>query len=531
MAVTETSRLRNAAQALVDYCVNHGLQKAADRVWSYNAVIECAGALCPAPDVDWVLAEATPATDDAFDLDAALLDIAEAAVANGVADDTASGRDRVACRVMGLLMPKPSQVADEFARLATADGPMAATDWFYRLCCDAGYVRRSAIARNIEWSTPTQWGDLEITINLSKPEKDPREIAAAGATKDTGEKYPACQLCIENEGYPGRAASAAGGAHPARQNLRIIPIELGGERWGLQYSPYAYFNEHCIAMSCHHRPMHIDRAALTCLLDFVDTVPGYFIGSNADLPIVGGSILSHSHFQGGRYVFPMQKADIAVPMTDIRYPGVKAGILNWPVSAVRLVGRSSQQMQNVANNILSAWRSYTDESVGILAETDGTPHNTVTPILHYDETEGYILDLALRNNRTSEEYPDGIFHPHREYHNIKKENIGLIEVMGLAILPARLKDQGAQIAEILAGQRPNTSREAGDTLAVHADWIDELIAKYGTHMKPQDANKAVKAEIGTVFSHVLENAGVFKQDAAGQAAFVRFMQSVGFKKA
>ena len=228
---------------------------------------------------------------------------------------------------------------------------------------------------------------------------------------------------------------------------------------------------------------------------------------------------------------PMQKADIAVPMTDIRYPGVKAGILNWPVSAVRLVGRSSQQMQNVANNILSAWRSYTDESVGILAETDGTPHNTVTPILHYDETEGYILDLALRNNRTSEEYPDGIFHPHREYHNIKKENIGLIEVMGLAILPARLKDQGAQIAEILAGQRPNTSREAGDTLAVHADWIDELIAKYGTHMKPQDANKAVKAEIGTVFSHVLENAGVFKQDAAGQAAFVRFMQSVGFKKA
>ena len=275
----------------------------------------------------------------------------------------------------------------------------------------------------------------------------------------------------------------------------------------------------------------VNKQTLAEIFDFVGQFPHYTCGSNADLPIVGGSILSHSHFQGGRYVFPMQKADIAVPMTDIRYPGVKAGILNWPVSAVRLVGRSSQQMQNVANNILSAWRSYTDESVGILAETDGTPHNTVTPILHYDETEGYILDLALRNNRTSEEYPDGIFHPHKEYHNIKKENIGLIEVMGLAILPARLKDQGAQIAEILAGQRPNTSREAGDTLAVHADWIDELIAKYGTHMKPQDANKAVKAEIGTVFSHVLENAGVFKQDAAGQAAFVRFMQSVGFKKA
>ena len=274
-----------------------------------------------------------------------------------------------------------------------------------------------------------------------------------------------------------------------------------------------------------HKPMEMNKQTLAEIFDFVGQFPHYTCGSNADLPIVGGSILSHSHFQGGRYVFPMQKADIAVPMTDIRYPGVKAGILNWPVSAVRLVGRSSQQMQNVANNILSAWRSYTDESVGILAETDGTPHNTVTPILHYDETEGYILDLALRNNRTSEEYPDGIFHPHKEYHNIKKENIGLIEVMGLAILPARLKDQGAQIAEILAGQRPNTSREAGDTLAVHADWIDELIAKYGTHMKPQDANKAVKAEIGTVFSHVLENAGVFKQDTAGQAAFVRFMQS------
>ena len=299
----------------------------------------------------------------------------------------------------------------------------------------------------------------------------------------------------------------------------------------MQYSPYGYYNEHCIVFNQKHVPMVIDAAVFEKLFDVLDMLPHYFIGSNADLPIVGGSILSHSHFQGGRYVFPMQKADIAVPMTDIRYPGVKAGILNWPVSAVRLVGRSSQQMQNVASNILSAWRSYTDESVGILAETDGTPHNTVTPILHYDETEGYILDLALRNNRTSEEYPDGIFHPHKEYHNIKKENIGLIEVMGLAILPARLKDQGAQIAEILAGQRPNTSREAGDTLAVHADWIDELIAKYGTHMKPQDANKAVKAEIGAVFSHVLENAGVFKQDAAGQAAFVRFMQSVGFKKA
>ena len=249
-------------------------------------------------------------------------------------------------------------------------------------------------------------------------------------------------LCIENIGYAGRVN------FPARQNHRVVPLTLCGETWYLQYSPYVYYNEHCIVFAHEHAPMAITPRTFEQLFDFVTQFPHYTCGSNADLPIVGGSILSHSHFQGGRYVFPMQKADIAVPMTDIRYPGVKAGILNWPVSAVRLVGRSSQQMQNVANNILSAWRSYTDESVGILAETDGTPHNTVTPILHYDETEGYILDLALRNNRTSEEYPDGIFHPHREYHNIKKENIGLIEVMGLAILPARLKEPGARIADI-----------------------------------------------------------------------------------
>ena len=426
-------------------------------------------------------------------------------------------------RIMGCMMPGAQQVAKRFKKLYEKKGPKAATNYFYKLCIDSNYIRTAQIAKNIKWVTPTQYGDLEITINLTKPEKDPKTIALEKLQPQAG--YPKCMLCKENIGYAGRVN------FPARQTHRIIPVSLCGEPWYFQYSPYVYFNEHCIILCDEHRPMAMDRPTLEKIFDFVRQFPHYTCGSNADLPIVGGSILSHSHFQGGRYVFPMQKADIAVPMTDIRYPGVKAGILNWPVSAVRLVGRSSQQMQNVANNILSAWRSYTDESVGILAETDGTPHNTVTPILHYDETEGYILDLALRNNRTSEEYPDGIFHPHKEYHNIKKENIGLIEVMGLAILPARLKDQGAQIAEILAGQRPNTSREAGDTLAVHADWIDELIAKYGTHMKPQDANKAVKAEIGAVFSHVLENAGVFKQDAAGQAAFVRFMQSVGFKKA
>ena len=284
--------------------------------------------------------------------------------------------------------------------------PREATDWFYRFSQDTNYIRRDRIAKDKKWTYTCEYGTLDITINLSKPEKDPRAIAAAKNAPQSG--YPKCALCAENEGYAGRMN------HPARQNHRVIPLQLDGGDWYLQYSPYVYYNEHCIVLNAAHTPMRISGATFRRLLDFTKQFPHYFLGSNADLPIVGGSILSHSHFQGGRYVFPMQKADIALPMKDVRYPGVKAGILNWPVSAVRLVGRSSQQMQIVANNILSAWRAYSDESVGILAETDGTPHNTVTPILHYDETGGFILDLALRNNRTSEEFPDGIFHPHKD---------------------------------------------------------------------------------------------------------------------
>ena len=501
-----------AIEDLLGYALRTGLIEECDRTWAANRLLQTLGLESWEP----------PQTVRERPLEDILKELLDDAAARGVIQNDITSRDLFDTELMGILTPRPAQVISEFRRRYQAD-LKEATDWFYRFCQDTDYIRRYRVARDRKWKAATPYGELEITINLTKPEKDPKTIALERLQPKSG--YPACMLCKENIGYAGRIN------FPARQTHRIVPITLAGEQFYLQYSPYAYFHEHCIMLHEQHKPMEMNKQTLAEIFDFVGQFPHYTCGSNADLPIVGGSILSHSHFQGGRYVFPMQKADIAVPMTDIRYPGVKAGILNWPVSAVRLVGRSSQQMQNVANNILSAWRSYTDESVGILAETDGTPHNTVTPILHYDETEGYILDLALRNNRTSEEYPDGIFHPHKEYHNIKKENIGLIEVMGLAILPARLKDQGAQIAEILAGQRPNTSREAGDTLAVHADWIDELIAKYGTHMKPQDANKAVKAEIGTVFSHVLENAGVFKQDAAGQAAFVRFMQSVGFKKA
>ena len=503
-------------ERLLQFSLQHSLIGELDAYVARNTLLDLFGLSEP-----W--ADGVP--EEHLDVPTVLLDaLLDDAAARGLYDgEVPALRVNFEARIMGAVMPRESETAVRFEQLRQTQGVRAATDYFYGLCIASNYIRTAQIAKNIQWNTATPYGELEITINLTKPEKDPKTIALERLQPKSG--YPACMLCKENIGYAGRIN------FPARQTHRIVPITLAGEQFYLQYSPYAYFHEHCIMLHEQHKPMEMNKQTLAEIFDFVGQFPHYTCGSNADLPIVGGSILSHSHFQGGRYVFPMQKADIAVPMTDIRYPGVKAGILNWPVSAVRLVGRSSQQMQNVANNILSAWRSYTDESVGILAETDGTPHNTVTPILHYDETEGYILDLALRNNRTSEEYPDGIFHPHREYHNIKKENIGLIEVMGLAILPARLKDQGAQIAEILAGQRPNTSREAGDTLAVHADWIDELIAKYGTHMKPQDANKAVKAEIGTVFSHVLENAGVFKQDAAGQAAFVRFMQSVGFKKA
>ena len=454
---------------------------------------------------------------------AALLDeMVELAARKGLLDGSVPQyRINFETRLMGALMPRESEVCKKFRKLYAKGGPQAATDWFYDLCVVTNYIRTAQIAKNIQWNTKTAYGELEITINLTKPEKDPKVIAMERLQPQSS--YPACMLCKENIGYAGRIN------FPARQTHRIVPVNLAGEPFYLQYSPYAYFHEHCIILHDEHKPMEMDRRTLAQIFDFVCQFPHYTCGSNADLPIVGGSILSHSHFQGGRYVFPMQKAAVAVSMANPRFVGVRAGLLNWPVSTVRLVGKSSQQMQTAANTILAAWRDYSDESVGILAESDGVPHNTVTPILHYDEEQGYILDLALRNNRATEQYPDGIFHPHKEYHNIKKENIGLIEVMGLAILPARLKEQSAAIADILTGAAPNTSRTPGDALAVHADWIDSLLEKYGTALPRATVEQVLRKEIGIVFSHVLENAGVFKQDDAGTAAFLRFMQGVGFK--
>ena len=510
------ARLALDVERLLRFGRKHKLIKELDVLVARNTLLDLLALSAPSEEKPPKENPETPA---------ALLDeMVELAARKGLFDgDVPQYRINFETRLMGALMPRESEVCKKFRKIYTKKGAMAATDWFYDLCVVSNYIRTAQIAKNIQWNAATPYGELEITINLTKPEKDPKVIAMERL--QPAASYPKCMLCKENIGYAGRIN------FPARQTHRIVPIELAGETFYLQYSPYAYFHEHCIMLHEDHKPMEMDKNTLAQIFDFVAQFPHYTCGSNADLPIVGGSILSHSHFQGGRYVFPMQRAEVAVPMRSERYPGVQIGILNWPVSSVRLVGRSSQQVQNVANDILHAWRSYTDEVVGIYAETDGVPHNTVTPILHYDETDGYVLDLALRNNRTSEEFPDGIFHPHREYHNIKKENIGLIEVMGLAILPARLKEQGAAIADILSGKAANTSREEGSPLAVHADWIDALVAKYGTALSEKDAEQAVRQEIGTVFSHVLENAGVFKQDEVGQQAFVRFMQSVGFDRA
>ena len=472
MTNSGVTRVAEAASWFVRYALEQGIIEPEDQAWAFNRLLEAVGAYGPAP---------LEVAADAFTLDTALDELAEAGVANGMAEDTATGRDRLAMRVAAAIMPRPSEIAASFGALRLSEGPKAATDWFYQLCCDVNYVRRSAIARNLEWVTDTTWGPLEITINKSKPEKDPRDIAAAGAAP-AGEAYPACQLCVENEGYSGRPAALAGG-HPARQNLRIVPIELGGEQWGFQYSPYAYFEEHCIAMSAEHRPMHVDRAALGCLLDFVDLFPHYFIGSNADLPIVGGSILSHDHFQGGLHEFPMMRAEVTQTFSLAPFFSVRGEVLRWPLSVLKLSCDDRDVLQEAAVYVLDAWRDWTDEQVGVrAADDDGTPHNTVTPVCRR-EGDDYVLYLALRCNVTTEEHPLGVFHPHADKWHVKKENIGLIEVMGLAILPPRLE------AEL-------------------------------------DAGRLTREEIGQVFGAVLEDAGVFKWDDEGRAALGRFLDTL-----
>ena len=401
--------------------------------------------------------------------------------------------------------------SEAFQSLCAAD-PRKATDWYYKFSQDTNYIRRDRIAKDMQWKAPTQYGELDITINLSKPEKDPKAIAAAKNLPASA--YPRCQLCAENEGYAGRVN------HPARQNHRIVPITINGSPWFLQYSPYVYYNEHCICLNSEHTPMKIDRACFGKLLDFVGQFPHYFVGSNADLPIVGGSILAHDHFQGGRYEFAMAKAPVETAFTFPGYEDVEAGIVKWPMSVVRLSAPQPERLIDLADKILTLWRGYTDESAMFFAETDGEPHNTITPIARR-RGEKFELDLVLRNNLTTEEHPLGLYHPHAELHHIKKENIGLIEVMGLAVLPARLKEELAAVADCLASGGDLGKSELTEK---HAEWAQAFAKNYA--ITKENALDIVQKETGIVFAKVLEHAGVYKRDEAGKAAFLRFLQTV-----
>lgn len=442
------------------------------------------------------------------ELEEILMGLLDYACSRGLCQDNVTARDLFDTKLMGALTPFPREVHAAF-RARYAQDPAAATDWYYQLCQNTDYIRRYRIAKDMRWTYRSPYGDLDVTINLSKPEKDPRAIAAAKLAPQSG--YPKCALCAENAGYAGRMN------HPARQNHRPVPLRLQGENWFFQYSPYVYYNEHCIVFNGTHTPMKIDRAAFRKLLDFVGQFPHYFVGSNADLPIVGGSILSHDHFQGGHYTFAMERAPVEEPVRFRGFDDIRAGIVKWPMSVLRLTGPDSDRLVELADRILRAWRGYTDESAFIFAETDGEPHNTITPIARRRGVD-YELDLVLRNNITTPEHPLGVFHPHAALHHIKKENIGLIEVMGLAVLPARLKGELAALEQaILSG----ADIRADETLGKHADWVDELKTRYT--FTPENTADILRREVGAVFAQVLEDAGVFKRNEAGRAAFRRFL--------
>ena len=427
-------------------------------------------------------------------------------------EDTITYRDLFDTKIMSMLMPRPSEVITKFRGLYNHQSAQAATDYFYKLSCDSNYIRRYRIKKDLKWTADTEFGTLDITINLSKPEKDPKAIAAAKLAKQSG--YPKCLLCKENEGYAGRVNP------PARQNHRIIPVTLNGSDWYFQYSPYVYYNEHCIIFNGQHTPMKIERATFGKLLDFVEQFPHYFVGSNADLPIVGGSILSHDHFQGGHYEFAMAKAPVEETFRAAGFEDVEAGIVKWPMSVIRLSGTDTDRIIALADKILANWRGYTDEEAFIYAETDGEPHNTVTPIAR-KRRDKYELDLVLRNNITTAEHPLGVYHPHAKLHHIKKENIGLIEVMGLAVLPARLKQELADLKEaILAGKDLRASEE----LCKHADWVEEFLPRYT--VTADNIEGILEKEVGLVFAEVLADAGVYKRTPEGRRAFHRFLATL-----
>ena len=445
-------------------------------------------------------------------LEETLKELLDFAVEKGLIEDTITHRDLFDTKLMSALMPRPSEVTDKFYELYK-NSPKEATDYFYKLSCDSDYIRRYRIEKDVKWITATEYGDLDITINLSKPEKDPKAIAAAKNAAQSG--YPKCMLCRECEGYAGRLN------FPARQNHRVIPVTINDSDWCFQYSPYVYYNEHCIVFNAEHSPMAINHQTFKKLLDFVALFPHYFVGSNADLPIVGGSILSHDHFQGGNYTFAMAKAPIEHTLTFKGFEDVEAGIIKWPMSVIRTRSENPDRLISLACKILDAWRGYTDEDAFIFAETDGEPHNTITPIARKNGN-CYELDLVLRNNITTEEHPMGVYHPHAELHHIKKENIGLIEVMGLAVLPARLKTEMALLKDAMLG---GADIRKDDVLSKHADWVDEINNKYENITK-DNIDGIIETEIGIVFSKVLEHAGVYKRTEEGLKAFLKFTESI-----
>lgn len=492
---------------LVAYGVQTGLVPEEDMIFTLNRLLELFQ-LDELPECN------TPENMREDELEEVLGSMLDYAYEHGlIKENSVVYRDLFDTKIMSMIMPRPSEVIHRFRELYTQVSPQAATDWYYKLSCDSDYIRRYRICRDMKWITSTKYGDLDITINLSKPEKDPKAIAAAKNARQSG--YPKCLLCRENEGYAGRVN------HPARQNHRIIPVTINDSQWGFQYSPYVYYNEHCIVFNSRHVPMKIEHATFSKLFDFVKQFPHYFVGSNADLPIVGGSILSHDHFQGGHYEFAMAKAPVDKRFTVKGYEDVASGIVNWPMSVIRLSSPDAGRIIALADVILAKWREYTDEAAFIFAYTDEEPHNTITPIAR-KRGENFELDLVLRNNITTQEHPLGVYHPHARLHHIKKENIGLIEVMGLAVLPARLKEEMAHVKEVILN---GGSMRENEELEKHADWVEEFLPKY-VKIDASNIDQIIEQEIGMVFMEVLEDSGVFKRNPQGQEAFDRFLNSL-----
>ena len=509
---------------LTEYGLVTGLVEPEDRRFTINRLLELFHLDELEDEVAAAYAKRTPMTQESAEaaLEDILNEMLDYAAEDGLMpEDTITYRDLFDTKIMGMLVPRPSEVIKKFQALYQIS-PKEATDYFYKLSRDTNYIRRYRIKKDQKWTADTEFGTLDITINLSKPEKDPKAIAAAKLAKQSG--YPKCLLCKENEGYAGRVN------HPARQNHRIIPVTINHSDWFFQYSPYVYYNEHCIVFNAEHTPMKIEKATFGKLLDFVEQFPHYFVGSNADLPIVGGSILSHDHFQGGHYEFAMAKAPVEKELVFKGFEDVKAGIVKWPMSVIRISAPQKERLIELADKILLAWRGYTDEAAFIFAETDGELHNTITPIARR-RGDLYELDLVLRNNITTEEHPLGVYHPHAKLHHIKKENIGLIEVMGLAVLPARLKKEMADLEQALLD---GTSIREDEVLAKHADWVEEFLPKYGFtfgsglegEVTPEKLHDIVQTEIGLVFKEVLKDAGVYKCTEEGRTAFMRFVDKV-----